>query len=195
MANKETRVLQSDSLEGLRQKGNEVSLHLGDNEQLNSNLKDKTYLFDNVTAGDTVFYGNDDGSKTVRFEIKPQETVDNTGGYIILKGNPTIPSSFVSGVEMTQTGGFACTIVSIDSTKILVKNTTGTFSASTKLTAGGSDIAAAKIVSRIGEAYPLGVVRVYKNGTELTQSTTAVNGFHAINLRARIPLTGSPTAT
>ena len=195
MANKETRVLQSDSLEGLRQKGNEVSLHLGDNEQLNSNLKDKTYLFDNVTAGDTVFYGNDDDSKTVRFEIKPQETVDNTGGYIILKGNPTIPSSFVSGVEMTQTGGFACTIVSIDSTKILVKNTTGTFSASSKLTAGGSDIAAAKIVSRIGEAYPLGVVRVYKNGTELTQSTTAVNGFHAINLRARIPLTGSPTVT
>ena len=195
MANKETRVLQSDSLEGLRQKGNEVSLHLGDNEQLNSNLKDKTYLFDNVTAGDTVFYGNDDGSKTVRFEIKPQETVDNTGGYIILKGNPTIPSSFVSGVEMTQTGGFSCTIVSIDSTKILVKNTTGTFSASSKLTAGGSDIAAAKIVSRIGEAYPLGVVRVYKNGTELTQSTTAVNGFHAINLRARIPLTGNPTVT
>ena len=195
MANKETRVLQSDSLEGLRQKGNEVSLHLGDNEQLNSNLKDKTYLFDNVTAGDTVFYGNDDGSKTVRFEIKPQETVDNTGGYIILKGNPTIPSSFVSGVEMTQTGGFSCTIVSIDSTKILVKNTTGTFSASSKLTAGGSDIAAAKIVSRIGEAYPLGVVRVYKNGTELTQSTIAVNGFHAINLRARIPLTGNPTVT
>jgi len=195
MANKETRVLQSDSLEGLRQKGNEVSLHLGDNEQLNSNLKDKTYLFDNVTAGDTVFYGNDDDSKTVRFEIKPQETVDNTGGYIILKGNPTIPSSFVSGVEMTQTGGFACTIVSIDSTKILVKNTTGTFSASSKLTAGGSDIVASKIVSRIGEAYPLGVVRVYKNGTELTQSTTAVNGFHGINLRARIPLTGNPTVT
>jgi len=195
MANKETRVLQSDSLEGLRQKGNEVSLHLGDNEQLNSNLKDKTYLFDNVTAGDTVFYGNDDDSKTVRFEIKPQETVDNTGGYIILKGNPTIPSSFVSGVEMTQTGGFACTIVSIDSTKILVKNTTGTFSASSKLTAGGSDIVASAIVSRIGEAYPLGVVRVYKNGTELTQSTTAVNGFHGINLRARIPLTGNPTVT
>jgi len=195
MANKETRVLQSDSLEGLRQKGNEVSLHLGDNEQLNSNLKDKTYLFDNVTAGDTLYYGNDDGSKTVRFEIKPQETVDNTGGYIILKGNPTIPASFVSGVEMTQTGGFTCTIVSIDSTKILVKNTTGIFNASSKLTADGSDIAAAKIVSRIGEAYPLGVVRVYKNGTELTQSIAAVNGFHAINLRARVPLTGSPTVT
>ena len=33
MANKETRIYKSDTLEQFRQKSNDVSLHLGDNEQ------------------------------------------------------------------------------------------------------------------------------------------------------------------
>ena len=33
-ANKETRILKSNTQEQFRQKSNEISLHLGDNEQL-----------------------------------------------------------------------------------------------------------------------------------------------------------------
>jgi hypothetical protein len=55
MANKETRIIKSNTLEELRQKTNEVSLHLGDNEQLNASLTDKTFDFANVSAGNTLF--------------------------------------------------------------------------------------------------------------------------------------------
>ena len=41
MANKETRVLKSNTFEEFRQKTNEVSLNDGDNEQLCSNLSDR----------------------------------------------------------------------------------------------------------------------------------------------------------
>ena len=95
MANKETRILKDDTLENLRQKSNEISLHLGDNEQLNSNLSDKTYNFVDVAAGSSIFTGQSDGAKTVRFEVSPSVTVDNTGGYVILKNSPSIPSAFI----------------------------------------------------------------------------------------------------
>ena len=58
MANKETRIYKSDTLETLRQKSNEISLHLGDNEQLNSLMADKTYVY-SAGAGDTLFAGSD----------------------------------------------------------------------------------------------------------------------------------------
>ena len=41
-ANNETRTLKSNTLEELRQKSNEVSLHLGDNGLIDSRILDKT---------------------------------------------------------------------------------------------------------------------------------------------------------
>ena len=132
MANKETRILKDDTLENLRQKSNEISLHLGDNEQLNSNLSDKTYNFVDVAAGSSIFTGQSDGAKTVRFEVSPSVTVDNTGGYVILKNSPSIPSAFIVDAVIYQGTSGSPTwnglISSITSDKILVRNTAGTFS-------------------------------------------------------------------
>ena len=86
MANKETRIYKTDTLEKLRQKSNEISLHLGDNEQLNALMADKTYIY-SASAGQTLFAGPDTSSpaKTSRFETSPAHTIDNTAGYIILE--------------------------------------------------------------------------------------------------------------
>ena len=190
MANKETRIYKTDTLEQLRQKTNEVSLHLGDNEQLASNLTDKTYDFVDVSAGDSLFQGNDDNAKTIRFEIKPAEVLDNTGGYIILK-NVSSLTGFAVGDTLTQSGGYSATIVASSTEKILVKNSTGTFSSSTDISDGTNTIAHANVDRLIGESYNVGVVRVYKNGTELTQGLTA-DGFHVVSLRGTVPLSNTP---
>ena len=77
MANKETRIYKTDTLESLRQKSNEISLHLGDNEQLNALMADKTYVY-SASAGDTLFAGPDTSSpaKTARFEVSPAELLN-----------------------------------------------------------------------------------------------------------------------
>jgi len=193
MANKETRVLKSNTFEEFRQKSNEVSLHLGDNEQLNASLKDKTFNYDNVSAGSTLFDGLDDNTKSVLFEIKPEETLDNTGGYIILTGSPSV-SGFDAGITLTQSGGYSATIVSSSTTKILVKNSTGTFNTSQDLTAGTDTISSSNVERIIAEAYPVGVVRVYVNGTEINQDLNA-GGFHVANNSGYINLSNNPTVT
>jgi len=190
MANKETRIYKTDTLEQLRQKANEVSLHLGDNEQLASNLTDKTYDFVDVSAGDSLFQGNDDNTKTIRFEIKPSEVLDNTGGYIILKDVSSL-TGFATGDTLTQSGGYSATIVASSTEKILVKNSTGTFSSSTDISDGTNTIAHTNVDRLIGESYNVGVVRVYKNGTELIQGLTT-NGFHVVSLRGTVPLSNTP---
>ena len=193
MANKETRVLKSNTFEEFRQKSNEVSLHLGDNEQLNASLKDKTFNYDNVSAGSTLFDGLDDNTKSVLFEIKPEETLDNTGGYIILTGSPSV-SGFDAGITLTQSGGYSATIVSSSTTKILVKNSTGTFNTSQDLTAGTDTISSSNVERIIAEAYSVGVVRVYVNGTEINQDLNA-GGFHVANNSGYINLSNNPTVT
>ena len=192
MANKETRVYKSDTLEQFRQKSNEISLHLGDNEQLNSNLSDKTYNYVDVSAGDFIFKDSDDDSKAVRFEIKPQESLDNTGGYIILVDSPTIPASFINGAALSQSGGYAATIESVvGQEKILVKNTSGTFNAAENLVVGSDNIPAANVVRLEAESFNIGVVRVYKNGTEILQDLSE-DGFHIPNYVGSIVLSNSP---
>ena len=64
MANKETRVLKQDTLEILRQKTNEISLHVGDNEQLDALLADKTYSY-TASAGQILFDGADSNRPTI----------------------------------------------------------------------------------------------------------------------------------
>ena len=193
MANKETRVLKSNTFEEFRQKTNEVSLHLGDNEQLNASLSDKTFNYNNVSAGETLFAGLDVLGKTQEFSIKPEETLDNTGGYIILTGSPSI-AGFVADAILTQAGGYSATIVSASTDKILVKNSSGTFSSSENLVVGGDSIAASAVLRIVAEAFPLGVVRVYVNNTEITQDLNA-GGFHVPNYQARITLLNTPTVS
>ena len=193
MANKETRVLKSNTFEEFRQKTNEVSLHLGDNEQLNASLSDKTFNYNNVSAGETLFAGLDVLGKTQEFSIKPEETLDNTGGYIILTGSPSI-TGFVADAIVTQTGGYSATIVSASTDKILVKNSSGTFSSSENLVVGGDSITASAVLRIVAEAFPLGVVRVYVNNTEITQDLNA-GGFHVPNYQARITLLNTPTVS
>ena len=194
MANKDTRILKSNTLEEFRQKSNEISLHLGDNDQLNVRVADKTFNFTNVSAGRTLFHNGDDASKIIDFEIKPEESLDNTAGYIILKGSPTIPAAFVPDATVTQSGGYSATIVSITAEKILVTNSSGSFNSAQNLAVGSSSILAANIERQIGESYPVGVVRVRVNGTEINQDLLA-GGFHVVNLAGRIPLLNSPTVT
>ena len=184
-ANKETRILRNNSVEELRQKTNEVSLNHGDNDLLDSRLGDKIYSY-TASAGQTFF---DDA----RFEFKPEETVDNTAGYIILTGSPTIPSGFIAGASLTQSGGYSATIVSASSTKILVRNSAGTLNTGSNLVVGSDTIAHANVVRLVTESYPKGLLKVTKGGTELPQSITDPAGYHIPNYRLRVVLSGSPT--
>ena len=189
--NKETRIFKSNTLEDFRQKSNEVSLHLGDNDLLNTNIADKTFDFVNVSAGSVLFQGTDDNSKTVKCELKPEETLDNTGGYIIFKDLSSI-TGFDVDDTVTQSGGFSGTVeAKIGNEKLLVKNTSGTFNTGEDLTDGTNTIAHAKIVRIIGEAFNVGVVRVYNGATELSQNLLR-GGFHVVSVAGSVPLTGSP---
>jgi len=154
-ANNETRTLKSNSIEELRQKSNEVSLHLGDNGLIDSRILDKTESF-TALAGQKVFTSN-----TLRFELKPEETLDlsaesvsvgvvkvfddgaeliqgtATANFIVpnfsllvtLQNTPTIPSQFIEDAVLTQSGGFSGTLLSADTSVLRFKAITGTFNA------------------------------------------------------------------
>ena len=154
-ANNETRTLKSNSIEELRQKSNEVSLHLGDNGLIDSRILDKTESF-TALAGQKVFTSN-----TLRFELKPEETIDlaaesvsvgvvkvfddgaeltqgtATANFIVpnfsllvtLQNTPTIPSQFIEDAVLTQSGGFSGTLLSADTSVLRFKAITGTFNA------------------------------------------------------------------
>lgn len=184
--NNETRILKSNSIEELRQKSNEVSLGLGDKKLLDSDIADKIFTH-TASAGDYLV-----SPATTRFEYKPEETVDNTGGYILLTGSPTIGSGFAAGSSVTQSGGYSATIVSASTTKILVKNSTGTFSSSSTLTAGSHTIAGSAIRGLVGESYKKAEVRVKVGSTEYTQDVTSATGFHVPNHAGSVTLTGNP---
>ena len=184
-ANNETRILRNNSVEELRQKTNEISFSVGDKKLLDSRLTDKVYSY-SASAGDTIF-------SDARIELKPEETVDNTAGYIILTGSPTIPSGFIANASLTQSGGYSATIVSASSTKILVKNSSGTLNTGQNLVVGSDNIAHANVVRIVTESYPKGEITVTKNGTELVQDATSTNGFHIPNYVFKVVLTGSPT--
>ena len=138
MANKETRIYKTDTLEKLRQKSNEISLHLGDNEQLNALMADKTYVY-SASTGQTLFAGSDTSSpaKTARFETSPAHTVDNTSGYIILESVSSLDASYVQDAVIYQgtsgTPSWQAYIVSATADKILVRDSSGTFSTSSDL--------------------------------------------------------------
>ena len=187
--NQETRISKNDTFEDWRQKDNEISIHVGDTALLDSKLTDKEYST-TAGAGDYIFAGT-------RFELSQENNTDNTSGAIILKSGPTM-TGFVANATVYQGSNLAsadwsATIVSvIGSTKIYVKGATGTFNAAAAIKAASSTIAAANVSRLISEAYPVGVIRVYKGASELPQTLTA-GGFHVANYQGDINLTGSPS--
>ena len=196
MADNEHRVLKSNTFEDQRQKVNEVSFDLGDNALLdNTRLSDKVFTY-TASAGQTHFIGNDNNSDSLVIQKLPDATIDNTAGYIVLEHGTTIPGSYVNGATITQSSTYSATIESVvildNKPRILVKNSTGTFSTSTNLTVGSDNIAHAKILRIISEAFPKGSARVTKNGSELVQGLTEA-GYHIANHRGTIALTSSPT--
>ena len=94
-ANNETRTLKSNTLEQLRQKSNEVSLHLGDNSLIDSRILDKTESF-TAAAGQKLFTSN-----TLRFEIKPEESIDKTTA-VAESYNVGVLQVFLNGTELVQ---------------------------------------------------------------------------------------------
>jgi hypothetical protein len=184
--NKETRILKSSSIEELRQKSNEISFGLGDKTLLDSDISDKVFSH-TASAGDYLV-----SPATTRFEYKPEETIDNTAGYILLTGSPTVGAGFSAGSAVTQSGGYSATIVSASTNKILVKNSSGTFSSSSTLTAGSSTIAGSAIRSLVAESYKKAEVIVKVGSTVYTQDSTSTTGFHIPNHAGSVTLTGSP---
>ena len=184
--NKETRILKSSSIEELRQKSNEISFGLGDKTLLDSDISDKVFSH-TAAAGDYLV-----SPATTRFEYKPEETIDNTAGYILLTGSPTVGAGFSAGSAVTQSGGYSATIVSASTNKILVKNSSGTFSSSSTLTAGSSTIAGSAIRSLVAESYKKAEVIVKVGSTVYTQDSTSTTGFHIPNHAGSVTLTGSP---
>ena len=196
MADNEHRVLKSNTFEDQRQKVNEVSFDVGDNALLdNTRLSDKVFTY-TASAGQIQFIGNDNNSDSLVIQKLPDVTIDNTAGYIVLEHGTTIPASYVNGATITQSSTYSATIESVvildSKPRILVKNSTGTFSTSTNLTVGSDNIAHAKILRIISEAFPKGSARVTKNGSELVQGLTEA-GYHIPNHRGTIALTSSPT--
>ena len=186
---KETRTATTNTLEEWRTNSNEISLHLGDTDALHVKLADKVYST-TATANQASFSGT-------RFELSPENTLDNTAGWIILKNNPTM-TGFVLDTTIFQgsnlaSADFKGTIEGvIGSTKILLKNVTGTYSAAAILKNGTQTITAANQSRLVTESYPIGVIRVYNGATEMPQ-TLVRGGFNVVNHQYTINLTGSPT--
>ena len=93
-ANNETRIYKSNTIEELRQKTNEVSLHLGDNELIDSRILDKTVEI-TASAGQTLFT-----SGAVRFEIKPDEAIDDVSAGESF--NVGVVKVYSDGTELNQ---------------------------------------------------------------------------------------------
>ena len=92
--NKETRIQKTDTIEQLRQKNNEVSLHLGDNALIDARILDKTESI-TAAASQTLFTASG-----LRFEVKPGETIDNTAHTESLSVG--VVKVFNGATELTQ---------------------------------------------------------------------------------------------
>ena len=253
---KETRILKSNTIEELRQKSNEISLHVGSDDLIDSRILDKTESLTAVANQIRFVYA----SPSSRFEFKPEEALDNLSGYIILKGSPSITGfdvgdvitqnatatvngdvssstsvTLASGVEAIQIGQvvsgtgisgsptvtaisgtsltlsssqsiadgvvlsfantFSAKVVSKSSARILISNNAGIFTSGDALNDPDSNtIAGSSVVRLVIESYPVGLLRVFKDGTELSQGLGA-NDFHIPNFAGEITLSGSPTLT
>jgi len=101
--NNETRIQKTDTIEQLRQKNNEVSLHLGDNGLIDSRILDKTESI-TAAASQTLFTASG-----LRFEVKPGETIDNNAHTESLSVG--VVKVFSGSTELTQALSGANTFV------------------------------------------------------------------------------------
>lgn len=183
-ANNETRVIKTNTFEDWRQKGNEVSFELGDVDQLDSRILDKNHSW-TASADQSIFQ-----NVAHRFEIAPEHVTDMN--VIIFTGLSSIPSNFVVGNTVTQSGGFSGKILWINKNKVALELTSGTFNAGQNLVQGGQNIPHANIVRQIVESVKVGYARVKVQGTEISQSQIQA-GWHAANYDLSVTLSGSPT--
>ena len=183
-ANNETRVIKTNTFEDWRQKNNEISFELGDVDQLDSRILDKNHSW--TAAADQSIFQN----VAHRFEIAPEHVTDIS--VIIFTGLSSIPSNFVAGNTVTQSGGFSGKILWINKNKVALELTSGTFNAGQNLAQGGQNIPHANIVRQIVESVKVGYARVKVEGTEISQSQVQA-GWHAANYDLSVTLSGSPT--
>ena len=183
-ANNETRIIKTNTFEDWRQKDNEISFELGDVDQLDSRILDKNHSW-TASADQSIFQ-----DVAHRFEIAPEQVTDIN--VIIFTGLSSIPSNFVAGNTVTQSGGFSGKILWINKNKVALELTSGTFNAGQNLAQGGQNIPHANIVRQIVESVKVGYARVKVEGTEITQSQIQA-GWHAASYNLKITLTGTPT--
>ena len=182
--NKETRISKTNTFEQWREGTNEISIRLGDTEQLDSRIAD-------FETSHTVSSTSIINYSSTRTEISDGIAIDAVA--IILKSNPSIPASFIAGATITQSGGFSARIVSVVGTqKIYVDTVSGTYSASQNLAIGGDSIAAANHSRLLSESFRKGVLRVSVQGSEIPQGINAT-GFHIPTVVGNLVLSGSPT--
>ncbi len=191
MASNEHKVLKSNSFEDWRQKTNEVSFDLGDDSLLDdARLGDRVFEY-TASANQVRFSGN-----SLEIQTLPDQTLDNTGGYIILAHSTSIPTSFVNNATVTQSGGYSATIESVvtndSKTKILVKNSSGDFNTAQGITVGSDTIAAGSVDRIISESFKVGKVRVTRNGGVVPHGLSE-GGFHIAPLKADITLANTPS--
>ena len=152
--NNETRIQKVDTIEEFRQKSNEISLHLGDNGLIDSRILDKTESF-TAAASQSLFTSN-----TLRFELKPGETLDDSANgealnigvvkvfkdgteltqglgaaqfevpnfvlNVVCTGSFSVPTEFVEGATLTQSGGFSGVLLSASTTELRFKSVNST---------------------------------------------------------------------
>ena len=191
MASNEHKVLKSNSFEDWRQKTNEISFDLGDDSLLDDvRLGDRVFEY-TASANQVRFSGNN-----LEIQILPDQTLDNTGGYIILAHGTSIPTSFVNNATVTQSGGYTATIESVvtndSKTKILVKNSSGDFNTAEGITVGSDTIAAGNVERIISESFKVGKVRVTRDGGVVPHDLSE-GGFHIAPLKADIVLANNPS--
>ena len=191
MASNEHKVLKSNSFEDWRQKTNEISFDLGDDSLLDdARLGDRVFEY-TASANQVRFSGNN-----LEIQILPDQTLDNTGGYIILAHGTSIPTSFVNNATVTQSGGYTATIESVvtndSKTKILVKNSSGDFNTAEGITVGSDTIAAGNVERIISESFKVGKVRVTRDGGVVPHDLSE-GGFHIAPLKADIVLANNPS--
>ena len=193
-----TTILKSFTLEKWRQLSNKISIDLGASEELNALIGDHSYDYV-ANEGQALFLDADvNGLRPTapsKFAFIPELAIDNTAGYIILKNVTSVPSSFENEARIFQgdsaNPSYEATIVTVSNKKILVKNSTGEFSANANLNTSIDVINSANVSSIEIEGYPVVVANVYKNG-QLVEQGLGADEFHVPLYSAYVQLNSTP---
>jgi hypothetical protein len=184
------KIFKSFTLEKWRQLSNEIAINLGTNSELDNLLTNNTFNY--IAENEQIlFVGLDANNKTLNYEVITEASIDNSGGYIILKDVASLPASFAKDAFIYQgsqaTPSYSAEIVSVSNSKILVKNSNGNFNSQLSLFVGVDELPEENILRIIGESYPISVLSVFKND-ELINQGLGANEWHSPIYTAYIPL-------